>query len=75
MMGYYDSYKALELVYFECVEFWRREGKNKLVAHQYAAKDIENMERDPFSPNGDLLDPDAKADFWKHYISDGKEGK
>ena len=69
MMPYYESYKKLEQVYFECMGFWEKEGKNNLTAHKYAMKDIEYMEHDPFSPNGDLLDPDAKADFWRHYTA------
>lgn len=65
MMGYDRTYRVLDIIYECCVEFWLGEGNSDYAAHSKATKEIEELVTNPFSPLGDTLNPDAKAEFIK----------
>lgn len=67
MMGYDKTLIKLDVFYSDCVDFWLESGKGGREAHFLAMKDVEGITHDPFSPNGDQLDPKAKEDFIKLY--------
>ena len=72
MMGYDKTLITLDVFYDECMDFWLGTGQGGRAADFLAMTDVMALERDPFSPNGELLDPKAKEDFIKLY-SHGQE--
>lgn len=60
MLSKKTTQELVEKFYFDCLEFWQRE--NVEDAKGLAIKDCENITRNPFSPNGELLDAEAKAE-------------
>lgn len=67
MMDYKKTFNVLEVLYDSCLEFWLGEGKDDLMAHLLAIKDVDLVTHNPFSPNGEELDPEAKAEFVRRY--------
>ena len=67
MMGYDKTLITLDVFYSECVDFWLESGQGGRAAHFLAMKDVMAANNDPFSPNGEQLDPKAKEDFIKLY--------
>lgn len=66
--GYFemvDKLKTKELVtsfFYDCYKFWCREGKDVQDAKEYAYRDCERMQYDPYAPAGDKLDMAAKEE-------------
>lgn len=58
-MNYNETLETLTDFYRDCVRFWMREGKSI----DNALRDVENITTNPYSPNGELLDVEAKNDF------------
>lgn len=73
MMGYDKTLITLDVFYDECVDFWIGTGQGGRAAHFLALTDVMALEANPFSPNGEQLDPVAKEDFIKLY-DNGQEG-
>lgn len=67
MLGYKETYDIVKAFYIDCVKFWTQQGENVHEAHNMAKKDLEAITTNPFSPRGELLNPEAKADFLKWY--------
>lgn len=63
MLPYDKSYKLIEQFYYECLAFWKREGEGAQ-AYELAKLDVEAVLTNPFDPQGDYLDPQAKKDFF-----------
>lgn len=63
MLSYDKSYKLIEQFYYECLAFWKREGEGAK-AYDLAKLDVEAVLTNPFEPQGDYLDPQAKQDFF-----------
>ena len=61
-----ETVKVLLPFYEDCVKFWLREGKTKSVAVQMALQDIESLNTNPFEPNGDWLNQEAKFYFMEY---------
>ena len=58
--------KVLNQVYKDCKKFWLETEKlTPSEAHDKAIKDIENIEHNPFSPSGAVLDIDEKNQWLK----------
>lgn len=68
MLSAKETKKLLKEFVWSCYEFWANEldtDDDKEVWLK-AIADAEECKHDPFSPKGDLLDADAKADFIKN---------
>lgn len=63
MLTVEETVKVLVAFYKDCVGFWKREGKTDSVAKQMALQDIESLNTNPFEPNGDWLNQEAKHYF------------
>lgn len=63
MLTVQETVKVLLPFYEDCVKFWVREGKTQSAAIQMALQDIENISTNPFEPNGDWLNQEAKQYF------------
>lgn len=63
MLTVQETVKVLLPFYEDCVKFWLREGKPKSVASDMAIADIERLNTNPFEPNGDWLNQEAKNYF------------
>lgn len=61
MMNYVKTVEVLSRFHQECMRFWENEGKDT----RLAIKDIERLEHNPYSPNGQKLNPQAKEEFLK----------
>lgn len=66
MLTVQETVKVLLPFYEDCVKFWLREGKVKPVAVEMALKDIESLNTNPFEPNGDWLNQEAKQAFMEY---------
>lgn len=67
MLNAEETKKLLKEFAWECYEFWANElntDDDKEVWLK-AIKDIEEVTHNPFTPQGDLLDVEAKAEFIK----------
>lgn len=62
-MNYSDTINTLKVAYAECLKFWERE--NVPNPKQEALNDIERMTTNPFKPQGEPLNKQAKSDFIK----------
>lgn len=62
-MNYTQTIEVLQKFYTDCVKFWKRE--NAQFPKLKAKNDIRNITTNPFEPNGEKLNEDAKADFLK----------
>lgn len=50
--------------FFEgCFAFWVNEGKDDREAFELSLKEISEINRNPFTPMGDLLDPVAHQEY------------
>lgn len=66
MLTVQETVKVLLPFYEDCVKFWLREGKTKSAAVQMALQDIESISTNPFEPNGDWLNQEAKHYFMEY---------
>lgn len=46
--------------FYECFNFWTREGKDVAEAKMLAFRDCENLKHDPYAPCGEELNLEAK---------------
>lgn len=58
-MNYNETLDMLSKFYADCLKFCMREGRSL----DYALKDVESITTNPYSPNGQLIDLDARNDF------------
>ena len=67
MLNAKKTKKLLKEIAWECYEFWANELEtdNDKEVWPRVIKDLETTNHDPFSPQGELLDADAKAEFMK----------
>ena len=65
MLNANKTKKLLREFSWQCYEFWANEldTDDDKEVWMKAIKDIEEVSHDPFSPKGDLLDVEAKAEF------------
>ena len=70
MLSKHETQLALERFFKECEDFWRRTGMDEREAFESALDDTKRVRTDPFSPRGDKLDPEAKAEFIKYREQD-----
>ena len=67
MLSYKETYKILVEFFNDCVGFWILKGvKDYKEAFAAAIKDVEGTTHDPYSPQGKLLDVEAKTSFIKY---------
>lgn len=67
MLNAKETKKLLKEMAWECYEFWANELEtdNDKEVWPNVIKDLEGTNHDPFSPQGELLDAEAKAEFMK----------
>ena len=67
MLNAKETKKLLKEFSCECYEFWANEleTNNDKEVWPRAIKDLEDTNHDPFSPQGELLDAETKAEFMK----------
>ena len=70
MLGKQETQMAMEKFFNDCVNFWRRTGMDEREAFESALDDIKHITTDPFSPRGDKLDLETKAEFIKYRMQD-----
>ena len=70
MLSKHETQLALERFFKECEDFWRRTGMDEREAFEGALDDTKRVSTDPFSPRGDKLDLEAKAEFIKYREQD-----
>lgn len=63
MLSYDKSYKLVEQFYYDCLNFWKKEGKGG-EAYELAKLDVLRITTNPFEPQGDKLNEQAKQDFF-----------
>lgn len=65
MMNAKETKKLLKEFAWECYEFWANELNidDDREVWLKAIKDVEGVTHNPFSPQGELLDAEAKAEF------------
>ena len=54
-----DTTYLVNRFFEKCFEFWVNEGRDDKEAFELALKEASEIDRNPFSPMGDLLDPEA----------------
>ena len=67
MLNANKTKKLLREFSWQCYEFWANEldtDDDKYVWHRVIV-DVEGCKHDPFTPKGELLDEEAKAEFIK----------
>ena len=67
MLNAKETKKLLKEFLWECYEFWSNELETDDDSKVWpkVIKDLESTNNDPFSPQGELLDAEAKAEFMK----------
>lgn len=70
MLNKQETQLALEQFFKDCENFWKRIGADEREAFESAVEDVKRITTDPFSPRGDKLDPEAKAEFIKYREQD-----
>lgn len=67
MLNAKETKKLLKEMAWECYEFWANELEtdNDKEVWPRVIKDLEDTNHDPFSPQGELLGAEAKAEFMK----------
>ena len=63
MIGKEETTYLLNRLFEDCFAFWVNEGKDDKMAFKLALKETEWTTHHPFTPSGDLLDPDAKQEY------------
>ena len=66
MLNYDQTYKILGEFFNACLKFWWSAGKDKRTAWEWAIRDVEGITKDPYSPQGELLNVEAKTLFIKY---------
>ena len=67
MLNREETYKILVEFFEDCVRFWVLKGvKDYKEAFALAIKDVEGTKHNPYSPQGELLDVEARALFIKY---------
>lgn len=66
MVSKKDTMYLLERFFGKCFEFWVNEGKDDREAFELALGETKEINTNPFSPQGDRLDPEAKAKFIRY---------
>lgn len=72
MLSKQETQLVLEKFFKDCNNYWLRSGycKDEREAFVNALDDIKTLRRDPFSPSGEELDYEAKAEFIKYRKQD-----
>ena len=70
MLSKQETQLALEQFFKDCERFWKRIGADEREAFESAIEDVKRITTNPFSPRGDKLDPEAKAEFIKYREQD-----
>lgn len=64
MKTYTETLTILDQFYKDCYNHWKREGGYGYYSiEELALHDIELVQNDPYSPQGEPLDQQAKKDF------------
>lgn len=58
--------QVLTQFYYDCVDFWSREGLTEDEAIRKATTDVANTRHYPYAPNGELIPEDIKEEFLKN---------
>lgn len=66
MLNHDQTYSILGEFFNACLKFWWSAGKDQRTAWEWAIRDIEGITTDPYSPQGELLDTEAKDLFIKY---------
>lgn len=67
MLNREETYQILGEFFNDCVKFWILSGvKDYKEAFTLAIKDVEGVTHNPYSPQGELLDVEAKRLFIKY---------
>lgn len=63
-----DSQRAiLENHYEECLNFWKRQGKDEITAMEQALRELKNVKTNPSSPRGEPIAPEIIAEMAGKY--------
>lgn len=63
MISKNDTTYLIERFFESCFKFWINEGKSDREAFELALKETSGVDRDPFTPMGDLFDSDAVQEY------------
>lgn len=63
MIGKEETIDLLNNFFEDCFAFWVRQGKKNREAFELALNETSQVQRNPFSPMGDLIDQDAKQKY------------
>ena len=68
MLSKQETQSVLEKFFKDCNNYWLRSGycKDEREAFENALDDIKVLRRDPFSPSGEELNQETKAEFIKY---------
>ena len=66
MLNNKETQSVLGQFFNACLKFWWSAGKDQRTAWELSIKDIEGLTTDPYSPQGELLDVEAKELFIKY---------
>ena len=63
MLSAKETEEILDKFFKECFRFWKLRGETERQSFMNALKDIQTLKRNPYDPNGDLLDDAVKHKF------------
>lgn len=66
MINKNDTTHLLEEFFSDSFRFWVNGGKDDRKAFELALNEVRELKCNPFSPQGDELDPEAKAQFIRY---------
>ena len=66
MLNEKETILAMENIFKDCFNFWKRSTNDEREAFKKALNDVRGMTTDPFSPCGDKLDVETKNKFIKY---------
>ena len=66
MLNKKETQKILEEFFIDCLKYWRSVLNDERTAFKRAISDVECITRNPFSPQGELLNEEAKIEFVKY---------
>lgn len=63
MIGKKETIDLLDRFFEDCLAFWLSQGKDNQEAFELALNETSQITYDPFTPMGDLLDPDVQREY------------
>jgi hypothetical protein len=70
MLSKRETQLVLEQFFTDCVKFQKKDGKNEREAYMAAIQDIYSINHNPYSPQGEELNQEAKTEFLRIRLTD-----